>query len=144
MIILRGNLFELNSKTFESCITGHFSLDELYKHKKALAEYYTLWCNLDMNQLSDVLTAISHPSRRAIIGQLANGPARFLDVAEPFDTALNAVTKHLKLLERAGLIERRKRGREVFISFRAEPLEQVAKWVHEYERFWNERLDLFQ
>jgi DNA-binding transcriptional ArsR family regulator len=96
-----------------------------------------------MDQLSDVLTAISHPSRRAIIGQLAKGPARFLDVAKPFDTALNAVTKHLKILERAGLIERRKQGREVFISFRGEPLREVAEWVHEYELFWNERLDQF-
>jgi len=97
-----------------------------------------------VDQLTDVLAAISHPTRRAIIGQLANGPARFLDVAKPFDTALNAVTKHLKLLERAGLIEREKRGREVFISFRAEPLREVAAWVHEYERFWNERLDQFE
>ncbi len=97
-----------------------------------------------MDQLTDVLTAISHPTRRAIIGQLASGPARFLDVAEPFDTALNAVTKHLKLLERAGLIDRRKQGREVFISLRAEPLREVANWVHEYERFWNARLDRFE
>src|SRR5262244_3167211 len=97
-----------------------------------------------MDRLTDVLTAISHPTRRAIIGQLARGPARFTDIAKPFDTALNAVTKHLKLLERAGLIERRKQGREVLISFRGEPLGQVAKWVHEYERFWNERLDQFQ
>jgi DNA-binding transcriptional ArsR family regulator len=97
-----------------------------------------------MDQLTDVLTAISHPARRAIIAQLANGPARFLDIANRFDTALNAVTKHLKLLERAGLIERRKKGREVFISFRAEPLREVAGWVHAYERFWNERLDEFE
>jgi DNA-binding transcriptional ArsR family regulator len=97
-----------------------------------------------MDRLTDVLTAISHPTRRAIIGQLANGPARFLDVARPFDIALNAVTKHLKLLERAGLIERRKVGREVYISFRGEPLREVAGWVHEYERFWNERLDEFE
>jgi len=97
-----------------------------------------------VDQLTDVLIAISHPTRRAIIGQLANGPARFLDVARPFDTALNAVTKHLKLLERAGLIEREKRGREVLISFRGQPLRQVAGWVQEYERFWNERLDQFQ
>jgi DNA-binding transcriptional ArsR family regulator len=97
-----------------------------------------------MDELTDVLTAISHPTRRAIIGQLANGPARFLDVAKPFDTALNAVTKHLKMLERAGLIERQKQGREVLISLRAEPLRQVAGWVHEYEQFWNERLDKFE
>jgi DNA-binding transcriptional ArsR family regulator len=97
-----------------------------------------------MNQLTDVLTAISHPTRRAIIEQLSRGPARFLDIAESFDTALNAVTKHLKMLERAGLIERRKQGREVLISFRAEPLREVAGWVHEYERFWNKRLDQFE
>src|SRR5476649_2914200 len=97
-----------------------------------------------MDQLTDVLTAISHPTRRAIIGKLANGRARFLDIAEPFDVALNAVTKHLKLLERAGLIEREKQGREVFISLRPGPLRQVANWVHEYERFWNERIDQFQ
>jgi DNA-binding transcriptional ArsR family regulator len=96
-----------------------------------------------MDHLSDVLTAISHPTRRAIIGRLANGPARFLDVAQPFDTALNAVTKHLKLLERAGLIERKKQGREVFISFRGEPLREVAEWMNDHERFWNERLDQF-
>lgn len=97
-----------------------------------------------VDRLTDVLIAISHPTRRAIIGRLANGPARFLDVAKPFDTALNAVTKHLKLLERAGLIEREKRGREVLISFRGKPLRRVAGWMHEYERFWNERLDLFE
>jgi DNA-binding transcriptional ArsR family regulator len=97
-----------------------------------------------MDQLTDVLNALSHPTRRAIIGQLANGPARFLDVARSFDTALNAVTKHLKLLERAGLIERRKQGREVIISFRPGPLREVAGWVHKYERFWNERLDEFE
>jgi DNA-binding transcriptional ArsR family regulator len=96
-----------------------------------------------MDHLSDVLTAISHPTRRAIIGRLAAGPARFTDIAEPFETALNTVTKHLKLLERAGLIERKKQGREVFISFRADPLREVAEWVHEYERFWNRQLDQF-
>ena len=109
-----------------------------------LASHYTLWCNDAMDQLTDVLNALSHPARRAIIGRLANGPARFLDVAKPFDTALNAVTKHLKLLDRAGLIERRKQGREVIISFRAEPLREVAVWVHQYERFWTERLDQFE
>ncbi len=97
-----------------------------------------------MEQLNDVLSAISHPTRRAIIKRLASGPARFLDVAEPFDVALNAITKHLKLLERAGLIGREKRGREVFISLRPKALHLVADWVHEYERFWNERLDEFE
>ena len=106
---------------------------------------YTIGYNFNMDQLNDILTAISHPSRRAIIRRLAeSGPTRFTDVAEPFDVTMNAVTKHLKLLERAGLIKRQKRGREVLISFRAEPLREVAEWVHEYERFWNNRLDQFE
>lgn len=98
-----------------------------------------------MDRLTHVLTAVSHPSRRAIIGRLAKrGPTRFTDVAEPFDLALNAVTKHLKLLERAGLIAREKQGREVFISLRPEPLRLVQEWVHFYEKYWNEKLDLFE
>ncbi len=96
-----------------------------------------------MEQLTDVLGAVSHPTRREIIKRLARGPARFSDIAEPFDVALNAITKHLKLLERAGLIERERRGREVFISLRPEALRLVADWVHEYERFWTEKLDEF-
>jgi DNA-binding transcriptional ArsR family regulator len=97
-----------------------------------------------VDELTDVMTALSHPTRRAIIEHLANGPARFLEIAKQFDTALNAVTKHLKLLERAGLIERRKQGREVYISLRGKPLKEVAQWVHVYERFWNQRLDEFE
>lgn len=97
-----------------------------------------------MDQLTNVLTAISHPTRRLIIEKLSDGPAGFMEIAEPFDTALNSITKHLKLLERAGLIERKKQGREVIISLRGEPLHEVAKWTHHYERFWNERLDKFE
>ena len=97
-----------------------------------------------MDELTNVLTAISHPSRRAIIFRLAEGRARFTDIAEPFDLALNSITKHLKLLDRAGLISRQKEGREVFISLRPEPLKLVSEWIHEYEKFWNERLDQFE
>jgi DNA-binding transcriptional ArsR family regulator len=97
-----------------------------------------------MDNLSSVLGAISHPSRRAIIARLAKGPARVTDIAEPFDMSLNAVSKHLKVLEGAGLIRREKQGRDHIIAFRAAPLKQVSGWVHEYERFWNERLDTLE
>jgi len=97
-----------------------------------------------MDPLTDIMTALSHPSRRDILRRLSSAPARFTDVARPLDVSLNAVTKHLKLLERAGLIEREKRGREVFISLRPEPLRLVSRWVHEYERFWNTKLDQFE
>jgi DNA-binding transcriptional ArsR family regulator len=96
------------------------------------------------DELSPVLGAIAHPSRRAILSRLAAGPARVTEIAAPFDLSLNAVSKHLKVLEEAGLIAREKVGRDHILSFRAAPLRQVSLWVHEYERFWNERLDEFE
>src|SRR5215471_5259735 len=90
---------------------GPIKVGDIFLPKKGLHNITPYGVISNMDRLTDVLTAISHPSRRAIISQLAMGPARFTDVARPFDTALNAVTKHLKLLERAGLIERRKQGR---------------------------------
>lgn len=97
-----------------------------------------------MEHLTDIFAAMAHPSRLIIIERLAKGPARFSDVAKEFDTALNSVTKHLKLMERAGLIERTRKGREVFISLRPEPLKEASSWIHRYEKYWTERLDQFQ
>jgi len=97
-----------------------------------------------MDQLGNVLVAISHQTRREIIGYLVHAPARFSDIAQLFNTAVNAVTKHLKLLERAGLITRQKKGREVYISFQGDPLREVANWINEYETYWNGHLDQFQ
>jgi DNA-binding transcriptional ArsR family regulator len=98
-----------------------------------------------MRELDRVLAAIVHPKRRAIIGRLAaEGPLRFTDVARPLQVNLNAVTKHLKLLDKAGLITRDKRGREVFITLQPKPLKMVARYIHPYEKFWDERLDTFQ
>jgi DNA-binding transcriptional ArsR family regulator len=94
-----------------------------------------------MDNLSTVLGAISHPSRRAILHRLTDGPARVTEIAARFDISLNAVSKHLKVLEGAGLVDRDVQGRDHVIRFRGEPLRLVSTWVHEYERFWTERLD---
>jgi DNA-binding transcriptional ArsR family regulator len=94
-----------------------------------------------MDDLSTVLGAISHPSRRAILHRLSDGPARVTEIAARFDISLNAVSKHLKVLEGAGLVDRDVQGRDHVIRFRGEPLRLVSTWVHEYERFWTERLD---
>lgn len=96
------------------------------------------------DELSAVLGAVAHPARRAILSRLAGGPARVTDIAAPFDLSLNAVSKHLKVLEGAGLIAREKVGRDHILRFRGAPLRQVSVWVHEYERFWSERLDKFE
>lgn len=97
-----------------------------------------------MDDLSTVLGAISHPSRRAILQRLAKGPARVTEIAAPFDMSLNAVSKHLKVLEGAGLVDREVQGRDHLIRFRGEPLRMVSQWVHGYEPFWTQRLDRLQ
>jgi DNA-binding transcriptional ArsR family regulator len=91
--------------------------------------------------LDHVLMAISDPTRRAILDRLARGPARVTDVAEPFAMSLAAVSKHVRMLERAGLVRRARRGREHSLTLDARPLRRVAQWTSRYERFWNERLN---
>jgi DNA-binding transcriptional ArsR family regulator len=96
------------------------------------------------DELSLVLGAIAHPARREILARLTEGPARVTEIAAPFDLSLNAVSKHLKVLEDAGLIAREKVGRDHVIRFRGAPLRKVSLWVHHYERYWSERLDQFE
>jgi DNA-binding transcriptional ArsR family regulator len=97
-----------------------------------------------MDPLTNVFEAIAHPSRRAILDRLSRGPARVTEIAEPFDMSLNAVSKHLKILEAAGLVTREVQGREHYIEFRGEPLRLVSSWVGFYERFWTQHLDRFE
>ena|SRR5689334_6150944 len=94
-----------------------------------------------MSDLGLVLGAVADPTRRAILDRLARGPARVTDVAEPFDMSLNAVSKHVKVLETAGLVKRIREGREHRLVLNAAPLREVSRWAHRYEGFWNERLD---
>jgi DNA-binding transcriptional ArsR family regulator len=94
-----------------------------------------------MDQLGQVLAAASDPTRRAIMDRLARGPARVTDVAEPFAMSLNAVSKHIKVLEQAGLVRRWRQGREHTLELNAAPLQDVSRWAHRYAPFWGERLD---
>ena len=94
-----------------------------------------------MDNLSPVLGAISHPSRRAILARLSRGPARVTEIAEPFAMSLNAVSKHLKVLEAAGLVHRDRQGRDHVMELRAAPLRSVKTWLHPYEKMWSEHLD---
>jgi DNA-binding transcriptional ArsR family regulator len=91
--------------------------------------------------LDPIILAISDSTRRAIIGQLARGPARISDVAAKFPMSLTGVCKHVRVLERAGLVRRTRQGRENTLELSAGPLREVARWISTYERFWNARLD---
>ena len=97
--------------------------------------------NNAMSALDLTFAALADPTRRRIVARLARGPARVTEIAQPFAMSLNAVSKHLKLLERAGLIHRRRVGREHFLRLRAAPLREVTQWASRYEHFWTQRLD---
>jgi DNA-binding transcriptional ArsR family regulator len=97
-----------------------------------------------MSTLDAVFTALSHPSRREIIACLSIKPARVTEIAAPFALSLNAVSKHLKMLERAGLVRRSRQGRDHFIELQGEPLREVANWLGLYQRFWNQHFDVLE
>lgn len=93
------------------------------------------------DQLSTTLQALADPTRRAILARLAVGEATVTELAEPFDISFPAVSKHLKVLERAGLVAQ---GREAQFRprrLRPEPLRDLAGWLENYRRFWDESFD---
>ncbi|MCI0417236.1 metalloregulator ArsR/SmtB family transcription factor [bacterium] len=90
--------------------------------------------------LNNAFLALSDPTRRAILDRLRRGPARVTELAAPFDVSLNAISKHLKILERAGLIQRRISGRNHECSLNVEPLRTASAWIDTYEKFWEEQL----
>jgi DNA-binding transcriptional ArsR family regulator len=92
-------------------------------------------------QLDDTLIALADDTRRSILRRLASGEARVTEVAEPFGISLNSVSKHIRLLERAGLVRRRVSGRDHFLSLEPRPFDELTRWMQETRAFWNARLD---
>jgi len=89
----------------------------------------------------ELWTALSDPTRRAILERLTRGPVRVTDIAAPFDMSLNSVSKHIKVLEAAHLVRRTVEGREHTIELDPVPLREVARWASDLEKLWSERLD---
>jgi len=87
------------------------------------------------------LTALAHPVRRAILERVMQTELRVTELAKPFAMSLNAVSKHIRILERAGLVSRRRVWREHLVSFNSEPLKQVSAWIEKSRAFWSARLD---
>ena len=94
--------------------------------------------------LDRILLALADPTRRAILQRLSSGESRVTDVAQLFKMSLDAVSKHIMVLERAKLVQRRKVGRDHYLSYRAEPLDAAAKWIQETRHFWGNRLDALE
>src|SRR4051812_38097228 len=94
-----------------------------------------------MDRLSIVFSALADPTRRAILARLADGEATVNQLAEPFPISLQAVSKHLKVLEQAGLITRGRDAQWRPCRLQAAPLREIAQWAEHYRYFWDERYD---
>lgn len=93
------------------------------------------------DHLSATFAALADPTRRAILARLATGETTVGELAAPFEMTLPAVTKHLKVLERAGLISRGREAQWRPCRLQAQPLREVANWVERYQKFWEQRFD---
>lgn len=96
---------------------------------------------MSVDHLSSTFAALADPTRRAILARLASGEASVTELAEPFEMSLPAVSKHLKVLERAGLIARTREAQWRPCQLEARPLRDAAEWIEHYRRFWSESFD---
>lgn len=96
---------------------------------------------MSTDQLSLALSALAHPARRAILSKLVSGERTVSELAEPFDMTGPAITKHLKVLERAGLIERSRDAQRRPCRLRAEPLKDIHNLLRPYQHFWDESFE---
>src|SRR6187549_4249145 len=93
------------------------------------------------DQLSATFAALADPTRRAILSRLTSGEASVTELAEPFDMSLPAVTKHLKVLQRAGLISQSREAQWRPCRLQARPMREAAEWMEPYRRHWEQRFD---
>src|ERR1700677_2606466 len=96
---------------------------------------------MSTDRLSPIFSALADPTRRAILGRLVLGEVSVKELAKPFDMTGPAITKHLKVLERAGLISRGRQAQWRPCRIEAAPLKEVADWVEHYRRFWEASFD---
>ena len=94
--------------------------------------------------LDATLSALADPTRRAILSRLAEGEARVTDLARPFPISLNSVSKHIRMLERAQLVRRRREGREHFLTLTPAPLDEAADWIEAQKKLWAWRLNALE
>jgi DNA-binding transcriptional ArsR family regulator len=96
------------------------------------------------DMLNRVFSAVADPTRRAILASLRSKPATITEIASSFPVSLNAVSKHVMVLERAGLVRRNVQGREHVCSLNAAPLQDATAWLDHYRQFWEVRLDALE
>jgi DNA-binding transcriptional ArsR family regulator len=99
---------------------------------------------VDRTSLDHTLIALADPTRRAILKRLSRGEARVTELAQPFDVSLNAVSKHIRILERAQLVRRRRDGREHYLTLNPGPIAEASAWMETQRTLWTRRLDVLE
>jgi DNA-binding transcriptional ArsR family regulator len=130
VIVLRTSLVEIaRLLNFSTChlLGGCYLFNQMVKHSPS--------------HLNRTFAALADPTRRRILHQLTHGHDCVTRLARPYGMSLPAVSKHLRVLEKAGLIRRRRYGRVHQLELEAKPLKQAAQWVEEYRKFWEGSLD---
>jgi DNA-binding transcriptional ArsR family regulator len=94
--------------------------------------------------LDNTLIALADTTRRSILERLSQGPARVTELAAPFPISLNSVSKHIRILERAGLVRRTILGRDHVLALETEPLDEITDWMQHHRTFWTQRLDALE
>ena len=94
--------------------------------------------------LDDTLIALADETRRSILQRLSSGPARVTEVAAPYPISLNSVSKHIRMLERAGLVRRHVSGRDHYLSLDPRPINEITEWMVRSRDFWSGRLDALE
>lgn len=107
-------------------------------------QYSSIWVNIPQMPLDDVLIALADDTRRQILHRLTEEEARVTEVAARFDISLNSVSKHIRMLERAGLVRRRVVGRDHYLSFEPRALDDVTDWLERHRKVWHQRLDALE
>jgi DNA-binding transcriptional ArsR family regulator len=123
------NVFQIRKSS------GQIAMTEIEARKEAA---------LRSAHLDAVFAALADPTRRAIIERLSRGEARVTEVAEPFPMSLNAVSKHIRVLEASGVVERHRKGRDHILSINTRSLDEVDGWIVRMRRYWEERLDAME
>lgn len=118
----------------------HFSFDK----QSSRPLIFNLMVEYSQRALDNVFAAVADPTRRAILHGLARKPATIGEIARPFPVSFNAISKHVMVLERAGLIRREVRGREHLCRLEPRPLREATAWLEHYRQFWEIRLDALE
>ncbi len=106
--------------------------------------YLTEWLNMDERVLDQIFSSLSDPTRREILQRIADQSLSVTDIAKPYHMSLPAVSKHLKVLERAHLVIREKAGREYRFRLCPDPLKEASRYLSFYRQYWNTKLDTLE